>query len=704
MDQCVSVINQTNCNSIQQVAVSELLDGRLFVIPTYQRGYRWGRRQVVDLCNDLLEYALKENKPKEGFYSLQPLIVVRDNKLPAELETESAEKVATWRERGVYRVIDGQQRLTTIFLLYRFLLKRNRYDSLEEAKENLNKELFHIYYETRPGDFSILEIMGFEKLTGCQIRDIDIAHAFNAMQYMDDWLKGSGPDSARHLCEFLNEEYTQKEVIEKLLNLLNNAKNTKNAEGNVQFLWYELAPGKDEIREFLSENKGKIRLTDAEKIKALFLQRKNFGDDLKNRRQQAMAKDWDNIEMALHEPDFWAILSNDRKKEHGRIEIIFRYIYDLDTHKKDYSDVDDYLFRYFSDKLEELKTTSHNATKAPVDILWGQVVNVYRMLRNWYYNPQIYNLIGLLTKCGVGLTTIAAIYEREDITTSKELIYELNCLVTKSLFWNSGFMSEEGNEELKIQKGERFINLFYSAKDRKLIKNILIFLNVRLLLKQMEKVIEDTSRYNLNKKSSDAARSPRDINSLLYRFPFDILDSMEWDIEHIDSATANSLTAADDQTAFIEEAEKLSEINNHPEYNKLKEAYNSAAENQVDEARSQLVSKIRNILDEDESDVKKNWIGNLTLLDSGTNRSYKNKVYPLKQLKIRDRISNGIFVPVCTTNIFEKRFDGCSNDNIHWSFDDKKAHHDFILREIDAFITTYPLKSDNDDTIQAPYI
>ena len=134
MDQCVSVINQTNCNSIQQVAVSELLDGRLFVIPTYQRGYRWGRRQVVDLCNDFLEYALKEKKPKEGFYSLQPLIVVSDNKLPTELETETAERVATWREKGVYRVIDGQQRLTTIFLLYRFLLKRNRYDWRRQRK------------------------------------------------------------------------------------------------------------------------------------------------------------------------------------------------------------------------------------------------------------------------------------------------------------------------------------------------------------------------------------------------------------------------------------------------------------------------------------------------------------------------------------------------------------------------------------------
>ena len=62
-------------NAIAQKSVGELLDGRLFYIPSYQRGYRWTKTQVYDLCNDLLEYALKKEKNKDSFYSLQPLIV-----------------------------------------------------------------------------------------------------------------------------------------------------------------------------------------------------------------------------------------------------------------------------------------------------------------------------------------------------------------------------------------------------------------------------------------------------------------------------------------------------------------------------------------------------------------------------------------------------------------------------------------------------
>ena len=48
------VIKDSN-NAISQIAVSELFDGRYFFIPSYQRGYRWGRKQIIDLCNDLLE-------------------------------------------------------------------------------------------------------------------------------------------------------------------------------------------------------------------------------------------------------------------------------------------------------------------------------------------------------------------------------------------------------------------------------------------------------------------------------------------------------------------------------------------------------------------------------------------------------------------------------------------------------------------------
>jgi uncharacterized protein with ParB-like and HNH nuclease domain len=84
------------CNAIDQVAVSNLLDGRIFFIPSYQRGYRWTKTQIYDLCNDLLEYALKPNKDPKSFYSLQPLIVRRGNQEINGKEEDVIEVIKTY--------------------------------------------------------------------------------------------------------------------------------------------------------------------------------------------------------------------------------------------------------------------------------------------------------------------------------------------------------------------------------------------------------------------------------------------------------------------------------------------------------------------------------------------------------------------------------------------------------------------------------
>ena len=61
-------------NSISLISVAELLDGRYFFIPAYQRGFRWGEKQMEDLLNDLYEFAIRKKKDGE-FYCLQPVIV-----------------------------------------------------------------------------------------------------------------------------------------------------------------------------------------------------------------------------------------------------------------------------------------------------------------------------------------------------------------------------------------------------------------------------------------------------------------------------------------------------------------------------------------------------------------------------------------------------------------------------------------------------
>ena len=66
--------NQENSNkSVEMCTVKDLLDNNYnFVIPSYQRGYRWDEIQVKDLLNDIYEFNQNNDK---GFYCLQPLVL-----------------------------------------------------------------------------------------------------------------------------------------------------------------------------------------------------------------------------------------------------------------------------------------------------------------------------------------------------------------------------------------------------------------------------------------------------------------------------------------------------------------------------------------------------------------------------------------------------------------------------------------------------
>lgn len=667
----------SKCNVIKQVKVSDLLDDRLFFIPSYQRGYRWTKQQVYDLCNDLLEYTLKGNKSSESFYSLQPLIV---RKGQFEINGEL---------REAYEVIDGQQRLTTVFLLYRFLAKGQRYNDMNQVSKDLNnKKLYHIYYETRPEDYSLLEKSGFYKFSNQDIRDIDMAHISNALCYMKSWLENSKDidlDCAEALCCLYDEEYDTSTVKQKLFELLNDK--NKQQHGSVQFIWYEIDTTKDAIKEFLTENKGKIGLTDTEKIRALFMQRSNFENDIRNLKQLSIAKDWELVENTLHRNDFWSFVSNDISLEDGRINIIFKYIFDNDTNTAGISQEGDYLFRYYYRHLTKKDKTAEGAVVVgSVDSLWKQVMDCFRMLQNWYYNPKIYNLVGLLVKHGYSIKNISDIYNRDRINTHDDFISELNREIRTVIV--DPIPIYKGNAELDINEDEEYIHLFFdNSKEKAMMPDLLRFINIREMNKTIDQALSEIDKEDDEKKRSDLMRGARDVISHIYRFPFEALDVFGWDIEHIDSATTNSLTKPKEQEDWLLGAEEVlgEKLLNDEFYSKQKLNKENADEEKKKEILNAMVTRVYEIVEEDDSKLRKNWIGNLTLLDCGTNRSYKNKIFAWKKSILQERIRSGVFVPVCTQNVFNKVVPGATPVDWKWSHEDKKAYHAYILKEINEF-------------------
>ncbi|WP_289686615.1 DUF262 domain-containing protein, partial [Helicobacter japonicus] len=194
------------------------LGGKNFIVPSYQRSYRWGEREIQALLQDIWDFAQMQNQ--SDFYCLQP-VVVKNNK----------EK---------YRIIDGQQRLTTIFLIIKFLE---------------NKDFFNISYETRLNSTKFLQ--NIQDKTQKEVENIDFYHFHKAYEVIQD---------------FFNNKNINKDKFLKIL--LNKCK----------ILWYEIAPKENENEVFIRLNIGKIPLVEAENIKALFLSKNDEldSDDLKD--------------------------------------------------------------------------------------------------------------------------------------------------------------------------------------------------------------------------------------------------------------------------------------------------------------------------------------------------------------------------------------------------------------------------------------
>ena len=98
-------------------------DNVVFYIDAYQRGFRWTEAEVRDLLDDIHEFSQSGYEAINRFYCLQPIIV-----------TKSADGVA-------WKVIDGQQRLTTLFLIYLYYV-----NTAGRIKPNLPFEL-HLLQE-----------------------------------------------------------------------------------------------------------------------------------------------------------------------------------------------------------------------------------------------------------------------------------------------------------------------------------------------------------------------------------------------------------------------------------------------------------------------------------------------------------------------------------------------------------------------------
>lgn len=652
-------------NTINQFAIGELLDGRYFYIPSYQRGYRWTEKQVGDLLRDLLcfsnDLANKGNKDeKDQFYCLQPVIarpITDIDQLKTIFGDDFNDSIL---EHGVWEIIDGQQRLTTIFLLQKYLLDQKGWDAETLKDEEDGKELYHICYATRKGSSSFLENLSLKAIKDSSEEvfkeNVDYFHMANAFKYISEWIKTDGKS--------INIRYqlggSLDNVRTSLFKLLNGMSDTKG--GSVQVLWYELAEnkGKRNIKEFQKINTGKIRLTDAELIKGLFLLEKNFSTSEKYIKQSELALEWEFIENTLHANKFWYFLQKKGFDMPNRIDLLFNLIYkkaalkniqeeDWDAKLKEVdiqlSDArQSEIFRFYYNRFEGKigEDLQHEVGKA-----WDEVMELYRTLDDWFCTPSIYNYIGLLSQCGEDLCRLVLHYEYlPEESTRLDFEDYLKERISFHL------------RKVKIDNEKKLILSTYKEHDN--IYKVLLTLNIHLLNEQNQKLESESD---------------------VYKFPFDVLNAQNWDIEHIDSFHTNALKKDNDKKEWIETA--LADRSDELSKDEKEQINLKIEENALDDAINIIK---RNAQEVDTEEEIKNTIGNLTLLDAATNRMYGNSLFCTKRRIIIERIKQGVFVPVATQYIFAKFFDQKGTNRSLWTKEDMEAYHSYIYNVISNYL------------------
>ena len=615
-------------NDITLKSVRNLL-GMNFFIPSYQRGYRWTEQQVKDLLNDIKEFI---DNGTNNIYCIQPLVVKeREQDILSKIKKANSIDEVKQFLLGSWEVIDGQQRLTTIKIILTVLQEKS----------------YELEYETRTESKDFLNDISRKNNAEAE-SNIDFYHMHKAYVTISNWFNGK-------------DESFKTMFLETL-------------KSKVQFIWYETKEVHP-IEVFTRLNIGKIALTDSELIKALFLNASNFKNqdqDSIRLQQIDIANEWDEFEYTLQNDEFWLFIQNELKySKPTRID----YIFDL-IRRQDALELKELLTEYtkisntnldekelkniVNEKYrEEIGIDEHtifryfylyfNLNKHKIDSEWLRqtwliIKRYFQIFKEWFNDLELYHYVGFLVERGEKIESLIKKYNGE-----KEAF--VNYIKTRI----KDKLKDCNNLQQEYEKG----------KPKTACYPLLLLYNLQTVIAQNKKLEEN--KYGM---------------SIFYKFPFHLMKEENWDMEHIDSDTTNPLTKFSDQKEWLNDC-----LNEITDQNIKSEIIQFVEAKDQPENFDKLAFKIDQYINKGcerlqepkkEGDVnQKNLIWNYCLLDSSTNRSYGNAIFPAKRRRIiqKDKGENGVsFIPPCTKNVFLKYYNQQTNVLRCWERQDAKAY------------------------------
>lgn len=547
-----------------------------FFVPSYQRGYRWND-EVRMLLDDIY-------KNGDNSYCLQPIVVKNNNE--------------------EFELIDGQQRLTTIYLIYQYA-----------SIIGYEKPQFSMRYETREDSKKFLENI-IDKSEKDSIEYIDFHFLYNAFQTITKWFD-------EHSNTIKNARMV---LINKIMQYL---------QENVKIIWYEVAQEdtlKDDKEEsialFTRLNIGRIPLTNAELVRALFLCRDN---GLKDSKQIEISTQWDAIERELRNDEFWYFLTNNQASSYPtRIELIF----DMMSIKDDHVREKFHTFYFFDNKIKNNESQTQEA-------VWKEIVHYFLTLKEWYENRNLYHKIGYLIASG-------------------EFNIEVLMNEAKGLKKNEfeKILNNKIAESITIKK--EYLDLSYEqSTDYPIIERILLLFNVE---------------------------SIRQVDDHFLRYPFNKHKTKDWTLEHIHAQNSDGLNKKEQWAEWLRLhiislkcLKKTNEIENlvfqTEEFVKNMESATKSDEASYKVRFNALYEQIAKMLSEDGDLSYLHTLSNMALLNNTSNSALNSSTFDVKRNKIIELDKQGAYIPFCTKMVFLKYYTESQHNQLNfWGLEDRKSY------------------------------
>ena len=550
-----------------------------FTIEAYQRGYRWGEDEVKHLLEDINEI------PDGQKYCLQPVVVKNVN--------------------DKYELIDGQQRMTTLYLIMKYL---NVF--VDDIK-------YSIEYTTREGSKELLEKIDEIDLSSppSNIDELFIKKSYGIIK---TWFNG------------------EKSKMMSFANKL---------QKYVTIIWYEVDEDEDSVSIFTRLNIGKINLTNAELVKALFLSRGKKDSEgryagnpygIEEKKQHEIALGWDSMEKDLHDEKFWSFITNEKSDRYPiRMELLFDMI-----EMKLGNESNFYTFNRFYERFKN----SDNKYET-----WELIERYMQQLKEWYNDFDLFHHIGFLVATGTSVKSLLDIAMSTDnpIKKSEFRLKVLEMIRQRMIF-------KVGEEEID------YAELNYE-KHSEFIQCVLLLFNVETIRQKGDENI---------------------------RFPFDrYKNEGTWSLEHIHAQNSESLKTNQEWKEWLDihkksleglevDSERKKEIDDViPELDTVishinEEGYKGSIRDEFNKVAPAVIK----ILSDGDDKSQMHTLSNMALLTVGENAALNNSTFDVKRMKIIAMDKAGEYIPICTRNVFMKYYSSSDTKLHFWSEEDRKGY------------------------------